>query len=95
MSALETTSHGSPHGVATPSSSLLDSGPRCLQCGKVIPRPRPGQKACSAKCRWALWTAARRAEQDADRAALLLMRSMLDDLLARHDARRAMQPRPR
>ena len=29
----------------------------------------------------------RKAEQAADRAALLLMRAQLDDLLARHDAR--------
>jgi hypothetical protein len=84
------------HGVANArGESLVHSGPKCLQCRRPIPRPRKGQKACSATCRWQLWAAARRAEQEAhaadeeaDRAALLLMRAQLDDLLARSDARR-------
>ena len=82
-------------GVATPLPGPVDSRTCCLRCGRPIPKPRRGQKACSAACRWQLWAAARRAQQEAqaandeaDRAALLLIRAQLDDLLARHEARR-------
>lgn len=68
MTLQENCSQASPHGVATPPRSLLDSGPCCLQCGQAIPRPRKGQRACSAKCRWALWKAGRQtAAQTRDR----------------------------
>jgi len=61
MSSRETKAQRSPHGVATPPSGLLDSGPCCLQCGQAIPSPRNGQRACSARCRWALWKAGQQA----------------------------------
>src|SRR5262249_41788565 len=32
---------------------------RCLACGAEIPRPRPTQRACSPRCRWALWKGVR------------------------------------
>jgi predicted nucleic acid-binding Zn ribbon protein len=47
------------HGVATPVSGALVDSPACLHCGKAIPRPRNGQRACSGRCRWALWKAGR------------------------------------
>jgi hypothetical protein len=46
------------HGVATPApDTRLDSGHR-RRCGRQIERPRPCQKACSSRCRFALWKAA-------------------------------------
>src|SRR5262245_60350181 len=52
--------------VATPDPDLgVDSRP-CAKCGRQIPRPRRGQKACSPACRWALWNA----DQQADAASL-------------------------
>lgn len=59
---------GHPASVATPAyGGLLDSG-ACLQCRKPIPRPRAGQKACSPRCRWALWKAGQQtAAQTRDR----------------------------
>jgi predicted nucleic acid-binding Zn ribbon protein len=74
-------------GVATPARGLVDSPTCCLRCGYSIPKPRPWQKACSAKCRWALWAAIRRREAEGLREGLLLLRAQVDDLLARHDAR--------
>jgi len=44
-------------GVATPVPGPLDSSGRCQRCGRPIPKPRPRQKACSSRCRWALWKA--------------------------------------
>lgn len=41
-------------GVATPAPNPVDSSAGCLHCGRPIPRPRPRQKACSSRCRWAL-----------------------------------------
>jgi hypothetical protein len=49
------------HGVATPTPSPVDSPAGCLCCGR-IPKPRPRQKACSSRCRWALWKATRQAQ---------------------------------
>lgn len=69
MSLSETSPVANTDGVATPSSGgLLDSGACCLHCGKAIPHPRPGQKACSSEHRWALWKAQRlAAARDRDR----------------------------
>lgn len=50
---------GRPHGVATQGPDRLDSPRLCLHCGVQIPKPRQGQKACSSRCRWALWKAGR------------------------------------
>jgi len=58
MSSRESRPVARPDSVATPAhGGLLDSGPRCLHCRQAIPRPRKGQQACSARCRWALWKA--------------------------------------
>jgi hypothetical protein len=44
-------------GVATPQPDQIDSPRPCARCGTEIPKPRKGQKACSSRCRWALWKA--------------------------------------
>jgi len=49
-------------GVATPAAGRVDSRTGCQRCGRPIPQPRPGQKACSPRCRWALWKALQRAQ---------------------------------
>lgn len=60
MSSQETMPRNGSGGVATPTSEgLLDSPACCLQCRRHIAQLRPGQKACSARCRWALWKASR------------------------------------
>ena len=46
--------------VATPASDTKRDSARCGRCGRPIERPRPRQKACSSRCRFALW----KAEQD-------------------------------
>jgi hypothetical protein len=61
MSSPETLSQRCSRGVATPPIAGLVDSSRCLQCRRPLPRPRKGQKACSAKCRWALWQAQRQA----------------------------------
>lgn len=51
-----------PSGVATPTPARLHSSVACGHCRREIPNPRPGQKACSSRCRWALWKAGRQTE---------------------------------
>ena len=57
------------HSVATPGPNQIDSPRPCARCGAEIPRPRKGQKACSSRCRWALWKAsqARTAQAQVER----------------------------
>ena len=72
---------GRLRGVATPSPRPVDSLACCLHCGRPIPRPRPGQKACSDRCRWALWKAARQtAAQARDRKILEYVLTIEDAL---------------
>jgi predicted nucleic acid-binding Zn ribbon protein len=42
-------------GVANGTPGTLLDSRRCGHCGRTIPKPRPGQKACWSRCRWALW----------------------------------------
>jgi predicted nucleic acid-binding Zn ribbon protein len=78
-----------PQGVATPQPDRIDSPRPCARCGAEIPKPRKGQKACSSRCRWALWKAGRtrtaevQAERDREirellEAALRALRSGSD-----------------
>jgi hypothetical protein len=60
MTFAESMATSGPGSVATLGSGALVDSPACLQCGKAIPRPRKGQKACSPQHRWALWKAAQR-----------------------------------
>jgi predicted nucleic acid-binding Zn ribbon protein len=59
MPAPSTTPPGRHQGVATPGPDRIDSLRPCVRCGAEIPKPRPGQKACSSRCSWALWKAGR------------------------------------
>ena len=75
-------------GVAKREDGPMLGSPVCLACKTTIPRPRRGQRACSPRCRWRLWKAARQTERQAVRAGLLLLRAQVDDLLVRVDRRR-------
>jgi predicted nucleic acid-binding Zn ribbon protein len=61
MSEPSTAPPARPSSVATPASDRIDSPRPCARCGAEIPKPRKGQKACSSRCRWALWKMGRRA----------------------------------
>ena len=76
------------HGVATPGRGPVDSPRCCGHCGKAIPRPRPGQRACTPRCRFQLWKAAQRAPDLELRIGLMVLRGLVDDLLARVERRR-------
>jgi predicted nucleic acid-binding Zn ribbon protein len=81
---------GRSGSVATPPAGPVDSPAGCLHCGRPIPKPRPRQKACSSRCRWALWKrerhAAARAQASRDdelRAALTEIRELVQASLRR------------
>lgn len=68
-------------GVATPGPDRIDSPRPCARCGTAIPKPRPRQKACSSRCRFALWKAGKtrvaQAEAERDRAIRELLEAAL------------------
>ena len=70
--------------VATPGPDRIDSPRPCARCGAEIPKPRKGQKACSSRCRWALWKAGRtriaQAQADRDREIRELLEAALKRL---------------
>jgi hypothetical protein len=68
-------------GVATPPPEALLDSRRCGHCGCTIPKPRPGQKACSSRCRWALWKTKRtQAQAGRDREIRELLEAALRKL---------------
>ena len=70
------------HGVANArGESLVHSGPKCVHCGKPIPRPRPGQRFCSATCRGAMWRAQHRGQAAAERVRKEEIRALLEAAL--------------
>jgi hypothetical protein len=71
-----------PSGVATPTPARLHSSAACGHCGREIPRPRTGQKACGPRCRWALWKAGQQTGAQELRAGLLVLQAQVEALLA-------------
>lgn len=70
--------------VATLAPAQLDSPRPCARCGAEIPKPRTGQKACSSRCRWALWKAGQtrdvQAQAERDREIRELLETALQKL---------------
>ncbi len=68
-------------GVATADLGRLHSPAVCGHCGREIPRPRVGQKACSSRCRWALRKAGRQETARRQRARDEEVRALLEAAL--------------
>ena len=83
--------------VATENPGMdTGNGLSCLKCGRPFPRYRKGRRACSSRCRWALWKAAQtakaQARQDRDEARRIRDTEIREHLTA---ALRALDPEAR
>jgi hypothetical protein len=73
---------GRLEGVATPAPALpVDSRP-CAHCRRPISRPPAKQKACSPRCRWALWKTARQGQEQARQAVDRRLAELLREALS-------------
>ena len=72
-----------PAGVANAIQGSVDSSGRCQRCGRGIPKPRPRQKACSSRCRWALWKAGQQRIAQVQAERDLEIRGLLEAALSR------------
>ena len=84
MSEAPEAAGGRFQGVGKRQDDSVLGSPVCRACGRAIPQPRPGQRACSPRCRWRLWRArqtdSRRVTSSRDQELRALLETALKKL---------------